>query len=310
MYSLSQLRRAFSTPRLILREVNRLYHTRFRQWEYNQRGINFFEEDWDNLLILDACRYDAFERKMRDRNFPGHLESRFSQGSATPEFLKSNIDGLDLTDTVYVTGTTMVYREQILNGDLDVKFHAVDDVWGDSIEYGEWGVLPKTMAARTREAVETYPNKRIVTHFIQPHIPFIGPTGEKYESELGTSPWKSKVRGELDLSDDILWQAYMENLDLVLDEVTELIYELPGKTVITADHGQLIGDRGFPIPIKDYGHPTALYYDELVKVPWHVSQNGDRKRVTKGNEATVYSEESTSELDEKAKKHLEQLGYL
>lgn len=310
MYSLSQLRRAFSTPRLILREVNRLYHTRFRQWEYNQRGINFFEEDWDNLLILDACRYDAFERATRNRNLPGHLESRVSRGSSTPEFLKSNVDGLDLTDTVYVTGTTMVYREQILNDDIDVNFHAVDDVWGDSIEYGEWGVLPETMAARTREAVEEYPDKRIIAHFIQPHIPFIGPTGEEYESELGTSPWKSKVRGELDLSDNILWKAYMENLDLVLDEVAELLYELPGKTVITADHGQLIGDRGYPIPIKDYGHPTALYYDELVKVPWHVSQSGERRHVIKGEEASMYNEESTNELDKKAKKHLEQLGYL
>jgi hypothetical protein len=41
-----------------------------------------------------------------------------------------------------------------------------------------------------------------------------------------------------------------------------------------------------------------------------VSQNGKRKRVTKGEEATVYGKQSTDELDEKAKKHLEQLGYL
>jgi hypothetical protein len=271
--------------------------------------MNFFKEDWDNLLILDACRYDAFERATRNRNLPGHLESRVSRGSSTSEFLRSNIDGLDLTDTVYVTGTTMVYREQILNDDIDVNFHAVDDVWGDCIEYGEWGVLPETMAARTREAVEEYPNKRIVAHFIQPHIPFIGPTGEEYESELGTSPWKAKGRGDLEVSDDILWQAYMENLNAVLDEVTELIYELPGMTVITTDHGQLIGDQGFPIPIKDYGHPTALYYDELVKVPWHMSQNGERKRVMKGKEATVYGEQCTGELNEKAEKHLRQLGY-
>lgn len=309
MYSLSQLRRAFNTPRLILRELNRLYHTRFRQWTYNKRGVNFFDEDWDNLLILDACRYDAFELATRNRDLSGHLESRTSRGSSTVEFLNSNVDDADLTDTVYVTGTTMVYREQILNSDIDINFHAVDDVWGDSIEHGEWGVLPETMATRTREAAEEYPDKRIVSHFIQPHIPFIGPTGEKYESELGKSPWKAKVRGNLDISDDILWQAYMENLNAVLDEVTELLNELPGKTVVTADHGQLIGDRGFPIPIKDYGHPTALYNDKLVKVPWHISQNGDRKRVTKSREATEYNKPHTGELNEKAKKHLEHLGY-
>jgi len=309
MYSISHLRRAIRNPRLILREINRIYHTRFRQAEYNTKGVNFFEEDWDNLLILDACRYDAFESAIRDRNLPGHLESRISRSSSTPEFLKSNVHGFDLTDTVYITGTTMVYREQVLKEEIDVNFHSVDNVWGDSIEYGEWGVLPATMASRTREAVEEYPNKRVVAHFIQPHIPFIGEMGEKYESELGTSPWKAKVRGDLNISDEILWQAYMENLDAVLDEVTDLLNHLPGKTVITADHGQLIGDRGFPIPMKDYGHPTALYYDELVKVPWHVSQKGDRKRITKGAEATEDTEQTGRELNQKAKKHLEHLGY-
>jgi len=191
-----------------------------------------------------------------------------------------------------------------------VNFHAVVDVWGDSIEYGEWGVLPDTMAARTREAVEEYPNKRVVAHFIQPHIPFIGPTGKEHKAELGMSPWKAKVRGELDLSDEVLWEAYRENLDAVLDEVAGLLCNLPGKTVVTADHGQLIGDRGFPIPCKDYGHPTALYYEELVKVPWHVSDNGARRSTTASGQAAAYEDRSSHELDDKARNHLEQLGYL
>lgn len=57
-------------------------------------------EDWDNLVLLDACRYDQFERL---NTISGVLENRISQGSSTFEFLTENIAGKKSHDTVYVT---------------------------------------------------------------------------------------------------------------------------------------------------------------------------------------------------------------
>jgi hypothetical protein len=38
------------------------------------------DEDWDTLLILDACRYDLFAEEVP---FGGRLESRISLGSSS-----------------------------------------------------------------------------------------------------------------------------------------------------------------------------------------------------------------------------------
>ncbi|MFC7028075.1 hypothetical protein ACFQH8_12520 [Halomicroarcula sp. GCM10025710] len=109
MYDFRQLLRGMANPGLAVREVNRLYHTRLGRQTGNPRGIDIFEEDWDNLLILDACRYDMFEEQ---HSLPGRLESRISKSSHTSEFLQSNFADRDLRDTVYVTASPMYYRNR------------------------------------------------------------------------------------------------------------------------------------------------------------------------------------------------------
>lgn len=65
-YSLRNLRRAIRNPSLVLGEINKYllkankaYHDRFAQRE----GTFVMEADWDNLLILDGCRYDVFAER-------------------------------------------------------------------------------------------------------------------------------------------------------------------------------------------------------------------------------------------------------
>jgi len=134
----SRLSRALRTPILFCRHANRLYHRRFGRRECNGDGVDPFEADWDNLFILDACRYDMFERRAE---LPGRLERAESRASTTVEFLRANVDGRDLSDTVYVTANPQLsqHRESI-----DAQFAAVVDVWradGWSNEHGT--VLPK-----------------------------------------------------------------------------------------------------------------------------------------------------------------------
>jgi hypothetical protein len=89
------------------------------------------------------------------------------------------------------------------------------------------------------------------------------------------------------------------------------MFELPGKSVVTSDHGQLIGERGFPVPFKEYGHPNGIYSEELVKVPWHVYQNGKRKGIiAESPEKATYETKDSDELDAKTEEHLKNLGYL
>jgi hypothetical protein len=309
MYTLSHLRKALQNPRLFFHEANKVYHSKSRTQDYNTAGSDFFDDDWDNLLILDACRYDVFADVFEEFDLPGTLEARESRGSATPEFLSGNIDGKRLRDTVYVTATTMLYREGAINRNVDIDLFDIVDTWEDSIDHGEFGVRPETMAEKAIETLEKYPNKRLVVHFIQPHIPFVGEGGQGL-NELGDDIWSAKRLGRVDVSDETLEDAYRENLRAVLPEVQRLLKELEGRTVVTSDHGQMLGERASPVPVKEYGHPEGLYTEELLKVPWLVVDRGNRRRIVEGERGTDYDEKSSAEVDEKAHQHLRELGYV
>jgi hypothetical protein len=76
-----------------------------------------------------------------------------------------------------------------------------------------------------------------------------------------------------------VWAAYAENLELTIPHVEELLETLDGKSVITADHGNLFGEKVRPIPIRTYGHPPGFRTTELVSVPWFVPPFEDHRSV-------------------------------
>lgn len=78
--------------------------------------------------------------------------------------------------------------------------------------------------------------------------------------------WSAAEVGEIPIEE--VEAAHAENLDVVLPHVERLLEELPGRTVVTADHGNLVGDRLSPIPVRGDGHPRGLRVPELVTVPW------------------------------------------
>jgi hypothetical protein len=146
---------------------------------FNRRppgGTDIMDEDWDNLIILDGCRYDVFEQH---NTINGKLSKRKSHGSSTPEFLNGNFDNRTFHDVVYVTANPQV------NIRLDQPFHAVVNVWENSWDHHYNTVLPKPMMEATKQAYHGYPNKRIIAHFLQPHYPFIAPKGQKLADHAG-----------------------------------------------------------------------------------------------------------------------------
>ena len=309
--SLDKVRTGIQHPRLIAREVNKLAFDLRDDEEDAESAVDFFEEDWDNLLLLDACRYDYFAAR---HDLPGRLESRRSNASATIEYLRSNLDGRDLRDVVYVTGNPQLQRN-LDEGNIEVQLHDIINVWQDDGWDDEHRtVRPETMAEYTRRAVEEYPDKRIVAHFIQPHSPYLGPTARDHEKFDALNFFHKLLTGDITVDRALLRRAYRENLDLALEVVEDLLDDLPGKTVISSDHGEMLGDRGRPLPIREFGHPPYLPYDELVNVPWHVYENGQRKRTSKGealSERTGMTERETDEADQDVvEERLQQLGYV
>ena len=234
------------------------------------------EEDWDNLLILDACRYDLFENH---HTLPGRLEKRLSKASSTVGFLQTNIHDHDLRDTVYVTANGQVFNFQ---DELDIQFHDVVPLYADGWDEELGTVPPDVVTDAAIEAQSDYPNKRLLVHFVQPHFPFIGADTEadKVRKTDGADPfWLRVSRGAVDMSADELWEAYRLTFEEMLPDVERLMTELNGRTVVTSDDGNMFGERAHPIPIREWGHPSGIYTRELVQVPWLVHESGSRKRI-------------------------------
>jgi len=303
MYRLDEvrrgLRRGLETPAFFGRELNRLYHRRLYRAPYNRRGVDVFAEPWDNLLLLDACRYDDFADLS---DLPGELEVRESRGSHTIEFLEGNVVGRELLETVYVTGSPQLHASG-----FDGRFHAVENVWdGDGWDDDLGTVRPETMAERALAAVERYPDKRLFVHFVQPHYPFIedGSLVSGTLKDEAIDVWERRFRGEIGIGAGTLRAAYRRNLRLVLAVVGPLLTALPGLTVVTADHGNMFGERSFPVPIREWGHPPGQYTDQLVRVPWHVY--GDERRPVTAEAPERTDDAPTVDPTDR----LRQLGYL
>ena len=271
-------------------------------------------EDWDNLIILDACRYDMFEKA---NTIPGTLEHRLSKGSNTGEFFEGNFKGSQHFDTVYVTANPVPRVDEWCRVDVDTVFHDVVDVWKHYWDEEVNTVRPEPVANAIRKASADYPDKRIIGHFIQPHQPFIGKNGRRIE-ERGMTAYdklsdkvgdtEKKVWGKLrdgELDTERVVQAYMENLELVLPHVERLCDELVGKTVVTSDHGNLFGEFAVPFPVRRYGHPRGIHTKKLVKVPWLETGFAKRRQIT--SQSLDRDEIRTGE-DERLEK-LKDLGY-
>ncbi|MFB6294546.1 MAG: hypothetical protein ABEI97_02190, partial [Candidatus Nanohaloarchaea archaeon] len=260
MYSLGSLWKGVKNPRLAVRELNSLYHTRLGRRGFYPHGTAVAEEDWDNLIILDACRYDTFEQH---HTLDGTLGSRLSRGSATPEFLRGNFGDGTFHDTVYVSSNPFLEVH-----DYSGTFHDIINVWKEEGWNDEYGtVLPETVNEYAEQAAEQHPEKRLIAHFMQPHHPFLTDETpfDRRHAVPDTGIWDRILAGDIDVDRERIRRLYRENLERVMGPVTELVQELDGKTVVTSDHGNLFGERSFPIPVREWGHPGGLYLEPLLK---------------------------------------------
>ena len=64
-----------------------LYRKHILKYILRKKGVYVVDEEWDYLIILDACRYDTFKEI---NNLVGKLEYRYSRGSSTSECLQEN----------------------------------------------------------------------------------------------------------------------------------------------------------------------------------------------------------------------------
>jgi hypothetical protein len=298
MYDIDKILYGIRNPRRVLWELGWIYHRRVR----GKRGIRIMDADWDNLIILDACRYDLFREV---NTIEGELSTVISKGSSTAEFLHRNfkIDERTYGESVYISANPQNQKHSVKQ-----YFHDSIPVWETEWDDNLRTVHPSDLTEQAVKISDQYPNKRLIVHYIQPHYPFIGETGREIEhrslhgfgalsdpEKVPPSVW-TRLKNDEEVREHV-WTAYQENLELTLPHIEQLIEELEGKTVVTSDHGNALGRFGL------YGHPSKRFLKELVKVPWLEIDSNTRKTIKVGEIG------GETEAGETVNERLAHLGY-
>ena len=283
--------------------IDSLYEFYSGLWRYLgwhvPRGTNIYELDWDTLVILDACRVDLLREVATEYPFVGPVDSFESVGSMSEEWMAKTFTeeyAEEMRRTAYVTSN--VFSERVLSAE---SFLTLDEVWRYAWD-DELGIVPpRPVTDRAIATAREYEPDRLIVHYMQPHHPFVaGDVAEKFAADpFGREDETTVVDGlrKGRISHGAFWEAYRENLRLVLDDVALFLSNHDAETVvITADHGDALGEWGI------YDHPAGCLHPVVKNVPW--------TETTAVDEAEYQPTLQPSGGDAQVESRLRNLGYL
>jgi len=185
-----------------------------------KEGIKVIDKDWDNLIILDAARRDLFEEVIDTEMFDTYTTVT-SIGSTSGQWLSRNFSDRTFGDTINVTANPHTSIE------VPEQFFKLIEVEREPIENSVWeediiDFHPETLADAARAAHYEHPNKRMIVHFMTPHMPFIATPEHIYgkyrdgvDGKLGITNTPRHIFEALanrKISKDTFWEAYKREL--------------------------------------------------------------------------------------------------
>jgi hypothetical protein len=258
------LRDAFYEGKAFLREAT------LRNWHSfsgtANRGEPIYEQDWDLLVVLDACRFDALQRVASDYAFLSSVGSTESVGSYSLAWLEKNFTETyadKMAQTAMISGNP--FTETALSA---AQFGRLEEVWRHTWDEDVGTIRPRPLTDTAISVARDDNPDRMIVHYMQPHDPFTthpelqrGRSASEWADATDKSVWMSVQAGELLV--ERARDAYYDELRLVLEEVELLLDNVDADTaVITADHGEAMGESGI------YGHTPGVAIDALRVVPW------------------------------------------
>ena len=267
----------------------------------NFESQNMLTMDWDHLIVLDACRLDVFQKVYKEFFTNSQLKSIISPGSSTMEVVKKIFNDdtkAYLRDVIFINSNPVI-DNTLGTSTLKEIFHKYIPVWK---KYWNWEigtVKPENVYKVTLKIFINHPNKRFMIWFLQPHFPYLS---KKFShiNYLGRNFMNKSYMKSFNSNFKILYhiffnlikkgslcagipesvcdyckkhpkeilEAYISNLLVVLFYAKRLTQILPGKIVITSDHGEAFGEKIKLFGIQVYGHPSRVKILSLIQVPW------------------------------------------
>lgn len=296
-------------------------------------GDNVLDKDWDLLIILDTCRFDALKEAKRSGGFScldsSKIKSYYSVGGSTLEWTAQTFRksySASASEVDYIAGNVLV--EEVLDGRHTPE--SIDDAaWSPT----KWNTLSKSAlnnfvsVGNLREVKgpasghEDRPHpsaqlvtdlainhgrqndpKRLIVHYIQPHYPYYSAieTGERETlADWEVFPFYKLRLGKV--SKATVWDRYMKELYSALDAIDILLRNYDAERVaISADHGEAFGERY--LGVRGYKHRVGMLHPKVRRVPWAITSATDT-----GERTPDVNVKSSSQSREEM---LKSLGYL
>ena len=260
-----------------------------------------FDADWDLLVVLDACRADLWAEVVDPDSALPVGTTRVSPGGTSTEWLEATFGEAPperLSSTGYVTANP--YSADHVDG---AALGHIREVWRDAWDDDLGTVRPRAVTDAAIRAGRERDLDRLVVHYMQPHFPSIvddNDDGVELDAfgDVPLSVWEDLRFGRRSRAE--VWRAYRANLRAVLPEVELLLSNVDAdRAVITADHGNAVGERGL------YGHAAGLALRPLREVPWAVTTAADTGSHDPPAAAAAVGETASAEVAAR----LERLGY-
>ncbi|MCS7126399.1 MAG: hypothetical protein NZ929_05780 [Aigarchaeota archaeon] len=213
------------------------------------------EEDWDVLLILDACRYDFFE-KICGEYFEGKLERRLSVDFCTLSWAIKSFQG-HYPDVIYVSGTPYISSKHEFDGFRGSKhFNQVIDVW----EYG-WqeglGVHPRIVTESAIKVLRTFNSKRVIIHYLQPHTPYIS-------NELFRELWTAMEKMPVWILMRVEYNLITKNIDKIIN-ILSFLFSRVGLLRERVALRILLGQLFLGNPVKNFARKYGI---EILRIAY------------------------------------------
>jgi len=220
---------------------------------------------WDVMIVLDACRYDEFVECIKKSDIIGNYMKVDSQALHTAMWYEKNWKMEN--DVNLISGHGILWLEEF---SIFKRFKNPYGFFNN--ERKKW-IYPGFNFSKLLEYQIKYPGMKTLVHIIPPHLPFLGKMGHEFMKELDViNPHTTEGHGNMNAYNRITqygrihgWdrprKCYMENILFAIIWIEKFIDRMKGQVIITADHGELLGEGGI------YGHDNS-HGDILRSVPW------------------------------------------
>jgi len=228
--------------------------------------------DWRFLIVLDACRFDSFKAVSKRLHLEGDLEKVWSEAGHTISWYE-HYWPKHYPDICLLTAHPASFKTE----------YGFNNHFAASIPLWKKGVVDSHLDAqatitRAVNIVKDDHWPRYLIHLIPPHLPFIGLRGKAFLRDLGFPRLRGSVIYEaLDrYGREGGWLElhgyYEESLEAVLRMLKHHQSIFRGTTILTSDHGEVIGEHGcYYHGAEGSKYPVTAELHEVPWFHWHTS---------------------------------------